>query len=79
MTPKEKARHLYQVFADALPDEIDHDTVKRCAKICLCEILNRDKQWFEKMSNELPEHFSMDDFGKSVKMFEEVKTEIENL
>lgn len=43
------------------------------------ELLNRDKQWVEKLSDENPETWQLSDFDKSIKMFDQVKNEINYL
>ena len=73
MEPKEKAKELLDKFKVPLLNEN-----KRLALIAVDELLNRDRQWIEKLSKEMPDRWSMDDLKKSMNMFEEVKEQIQN-
>lgn len=67
MTPQEKAQQLTKEFG------------KEFALKVVGHLLQRDKQWIEKLSEESPDKWQLSDFDKSIKMYEEVKTEIQNI
>ena len=74
MTPKEKAEELYNKFLNPSGDTylygmLEHESAKECALIAVDEILNANPNYPEFKENE----------GTSIRYWEVVKQEIENL
>jgi hypothetical protein len=92
MTPKEKAKELYNKFCEFTPVEFEQEYTKKCALIAVDEIL---KQYTELSPSHLVTAYkTVEDFNsnvlhvkreldyyrlRNVLYFEEVKQEIEKL
>ena len=81
MTPKIKAIELYNLFLNLLPDAVEiHDgTIKDVCKSVIDLLIERDKQWFEMLSENSPANFSKEDYKKSIIIFQSLKEEIQKL
>lgn len=68
MTPKEKAKELYEAMYNSTSG-ISKDSAKNCAIEAVKELIERDRAWCELM---LKEHNIEINFSNSVEVFNEV-------